>query len=440
MNMDIDPKNLRTVTFPNVDRKPRNQTTRVGAIRNFIKRTWSNSICLSRSLRIFLLDMALVEGAEKHSGQIVKTLYVGATKPPAFGLGQFYSKSEAFEKYANFQFVMDTIYSDYTIIALTRNVNGLNIIRGLRRYEEQADLIFIDAELLITQRLDRFQYLAIPSWVPQKLILADRWEDVIKSFPKNLRKKLKHILNQGYQFYTTDTESQFNYFYHMMYVPYTQARFGKGAVVRTQDYMKKILQQGEILLLFRNDHLLLGSLNKYEHDRFLSICAAATENIPPAMFKGASEAMDYFSILTAFEKGCRVVDFLGSRPLLDDGAFRYKRKWGTYIDNFYRPMDDIYFKTVCLNTGVKSYLANNPFIIKTSKGFRGRVLLNTPTGDKDLNSCAKRYQTKGLTGIDIFCTAGIQNNANKYLDNNVPEIKVHDISNSPHPANDFCLF
>ena len=235
-------------------------------------------------------------------------------------------------------------------------------------------------------------------------------------------------------------ESHFNYFYHMMYVPYTQKRFGKGAVVRSQDYMKKILQKGEILFLFRNDQLLLGSLIKYENDRFLSICAAATEDIPPALFKGASEAMDYFSILTAFEKGCRVVDFLGSRPLLEDGAFRYKRKWGTYIDSFYRPMDDIYFKTACMNTGVKSYLAYNPFIIKHQKVSEVEYSLNTPVGDKDINSCAKRYQTNGLTGIDIFCTAGIQKDAHKYLDNIVPDIQVHDISNSPHPANDFCFF
>lgn len=438
MNMDINAKNLRAVTSPNTDRKPRNRSNRLGAIRNFVKSTWSNSICLSRSVRIFLLDMALVEGTEKNSGQPVKTLYVGATKPPVFGLGRFYSKSEAIEKYANFQFVMDSIYSDYAIIAQTKNVNGLIINRWLRKYEGQADMVFINAELLFAQKLDRFQYLALPPWVPQKLILADQWEDVLKSFPKNTRKKLRRVLKHEYQFYTAHTDNQFNYFYHAMYVPYTHTRFGNAAVIYPQDHIKRILQQGEILFLFRNDRVLLGSLIKYEHDRLLSICVAAADDLQPAMFKGAMEAMYYFCIMSAFEKGCRVVDFLGSRPLLDDGAFRYKRKWGTYIDKFYRPVADIYFKTLRLNTGVKSFLAYNPFIIKTSKGFRGRVLLNTPANDKDIKSCAKHYQTRGLNGIDIFCTAGIQYCADKYLDNNVPEIKVHDISKSPHPERDFC--
>jgi len=436
--MDIDASNLRAATSPYNDHKPCNQTTWVETIRNFVKSTWSNIICLSRSARIFLFNVALIEGTEKHSGQPVKTLYVGETKLPAFRLGKCYSKSEAVEKYANFQFVMDSIYSDYTIIAQEKNVNGLNINRVLSRYEGQADMIFINAELLFTQRLDRSQYLAIPPWVPQKLILADQWEDVIKSFPKNTRKKLRRILKNEYQFYTAHTDNQFNYFYHAMYVPYTQTRFGNAAVIYPQDHIKQILRQGEILFLFRNDRVLLGSLIKYEHDRLLSICVAAADDLQPAMFKGAMEAMYYFCILSAFEKGCRVVDFLGSRPLLDHGAFRYKRKWGTYIDKFYRPVADIYFKTLHLNTGVKSFLAYNPFIMKTSKGFRGRILLNAPVSNRDIKSCAKRYQTKGLNGIDIFCTSGIQNGADKYLDANAPEINVYDISNSPHPEHDFC--
>ena len=436
--MDIDPKYLRAATTPNISRKPRNQTNQFSAIHNFVKGIWSSSICLSRSVRIFMFDMVLVEGAEKQSGQPVKTLYVGETKTPTFGLGRLYSKSEAIEKYANFQFIMDSIYADFAIIAHIKNVNGLNINRGLRKLEGQADMVFINAELLFVRRLERSEHLAIPPWVPQKVILGNQWEDVIRSFPKKFRKELRRILKQGYHFCPAHTEKQFNHFYHAMYVPYTQTRFGNTAVILPQNHIKKILRQGQILFLFHNKCLLLGSLIKYEHDRLLLICTAAAKGIPPAMFKGAAEALDYFSIMSAFEKGCRIVDFLGSRPFLDDGAFRYKRKWGTYIDKFYRPVADIYFKILHLNTGVKGFLAHHPFIIKTSKGFRGRVLLNKSASGKDITRCAKRFKTKGLNGIDIFCADGIQDGIDKYLANNIIETKVYDISNSPNPESDFC--
>ena len=439
MDIKIDANHLRTAISPYTHRKPNNQRARAKDIRHSIGSACSNIRCLSRSMRIFLFDVALVEGREKHSGHPVKTLYVGETKKPDFGPGKFYSKSEAAEKYANFQFFMNNIYSDYAIVAQSKNVNGLSINRRLRKHEAQADMVFIDTELLLSRMLDRCRYLAIPQWVPQKLMLANRWEDVINSFSRKLRKEIRRILKQGYQFCTAHTENQFNYFYHSMYFPYTQTRFGNAAVIYSKDDIKRILQNGEIIFVSRNGRLLLGSLVKYEQDRLLIICAVSANDFPTAMFKGASEATDYFAILSAFEKGCRVVDFLGSRPFLDDGAFRYKRKWGTQIDKFYRPIADIYFRTINFTDGVKSFLAFNPFIIKTAKGLKGRILLNASVNDGDIKSCAKRYLTKGLNGIDIFCTTGIQNDTHRYVDDNVHDIKVYDISNSPYPERDFCI-
>ena len=113
-------------------------------------------------VRIFLFDVVLIEGTEKHSGQPLKTLYVGETEPPAFKLGKFYSKSEALDKYDNFKFVMDSIYSDYTIVAQIKNINGFKISREFKKFEVQADMVFIDAELLFVHMLERNTYLALP--------------------------------------------------------------------------------------------------------------------------------------------------------------------------------------------------------------------------------------------------------------------------------------
>ena len=57
--------------------------------------------------------------------------------------------------------------------------------------------------------------------------------------------------------------------------------------------------------------------------------------------RGAADALDYFSLLYAFLKGCRWLDFGPSRPDLNDGAFRYKRKWGTTITPGFAPQAEI---------------------------------------------------------------------------------------------------
>ena len=435
MNLDINESELRLKTSPGTDRKPQNQTSRTKLVHRTIKRTWSNLKWLSRSIRIFLFDVILIEGKEKHSGLSIKTIYIGESEAPTFKLGKFYFNSEALDKNDNFKFFMDSIYSDYTILAQTKNINGLSISQELKKCEAQADMVFIDTELLFIYLLERERYLALPQGVSFRLMIPNRWEDVIKSFPKKLQKELRRILKHGYQHYVASTDNHLNYFYHAMYVPYTQTRFGDTAAIISQEKVNKILEQGEILLLFRNNNILLGSLNKFENESLLICFAASANNIQPEMFKGAAEAMDYFCILSAFEHGCNVVDFLYSRPFLDNGAFRYKRKWGAHVYKLDRPMTDIYFRPINLNPAVKSYLSRNPLIIKTPEGFRGRILIDTVVSFKDIQNCVNRYQTKGINGIDIFCTDPISETDIVY---DGQDNKIYDISKSSHPAYEFC--
>lgn len=437
MQLDIDASKLRSITVPDTGNKPPLKIRRTNAMRGAVKNALRKIKFLSRSARIFMFELTLIEGIEKHSGQPVKTLYLGEIWPSGFTPGKLYLKDESLERYANFKFIVDSVYSDYRIITNVKNVFGLHINRELNKYMGRTDLIFIDTEILFAHGLDKSQCLVIPPWVLLRLNLSDKWEDIFSAFSRNLRKRIRRVLSQGYQYITTHNQNHINYFYHEMYVPYTKARFGDAAFVYPEEIYRKIIEQGEILFLFRDGRLLLGSLNKFEEDRLLLICAAAASDFPTAKFKGASDAMDYFCFLSAYEKGYRVVDFLGSRPLLEDGAFRYKQKWGTHIDKFHRPLNDLYCKVLNLNNGVKAFLTNNPFIIKTQNSYRGRILIDTLVNIEEIQNCIKRYQTPGLEGIDIFCTAGIQEGIDETL-NHSSEIKIYDISDSKHPEKDFC--
>lgn len=438
MNMNIDAAMLNRSTSPRNDLKPFKQNTSADKIRHNFFCTLDNLKSFTRSFRIFLFDSVLVEGIEKHSGHLVRTLYVGATEPPAPGLGKLYSKTEAVEKFANFMDIMSTIYSNYEIILREKNINGFKIIRRLKKYEKKADMVFIDMELLFVLGLRRSSYLAIPQWVTLKLRIADSWKDVLSSFPKPLTKKIKRILKHEYSYCTGNTKNMFEYFYHKMYVPYTKKRFGDAAVIYDENKLKNILNKSDILFLFRNNRLVLGSLITYHHDSAFSICCVGADYLQPDMFKGASEAIDYFSILCAFEKGCQAYDFMGSRPLLADGAFRYKRKWGTIVDKFYRIEANIFFKPVLMTAGVKAFIARNPFITESPNGLRGRILLDVPASAMDIKNCVRDYETKGLNGMDIFCIAGVQNGAGQALFKHIPQVKVYDISNSSNPELDFC--
>ncbi len=435
MAMNID------MTIPGKASSPDRNTHQAppsGDLRRSLINTWRNIKFLSRPLRIFLFDVVLIEGKEKYSGRRIKTLYIGETKPFSNKWGKLYTKFEAMLKVSTFQFIMDSIYSEYTKVSRAKNISGLDIHRVSQKYESQADMVFIDTESLFALPLKRSHYIVIPQLVSPRLKLADRWEAVLDSFSHKLNKKISRVLKYGYQFSPARSLHQFNYFYHSMYVPYTRKRFGKTATILSYDELKRFFDQGELFFLMRNDQVLLGTLKSFEQGCMLNICKAATGNSQPGMFKGASEAMDYYSILSAFEKGYRVVDFLWSRPFLNDGGLRYKLKWGAGIDKAHWPMTDIYFKPLRLNVGVKSFLAGNPFITKNREDFRGRVLLNTEASEMDIRNCLKYYQAKGLKGIDIFCAEGIRDGIGKKWEDRASGINIYDISASSHPHLDFC--
>jgi len=441
MNIEFDPNEIRSATVPSCEKRPcfTQPSYDLNAFRDVAKTIYSHTACLSRSVRVFWADIIIVSGIEKYSGERIKTLYVGEAVIPNATLGKFYSKSEAIEKYSNYQFVMHSIYSEFTIIKQEKNINLIWLNKILKKYEQDVNIIFTDIELFFSLFLNKKQYISVPLWIPQTLLLENTWEKVIKGFSKNLRKELKRVLKRNYQFVVSQDEMLFEKFYNEMYLPYVKQRFGTLSVPNShRSIMRDVKGKSDVLFLLQDNQVILGVLQKYNKDKMISVCSATADNLTPDMIKGAFTAMDYFSIMNAFEKGCRVVDFMGSRPLLKDGPFMYKRKWGTSIGKFHLPINDLYLKVCNFSAGVRSFFSNNPIITNNGDKYIGKVLLTEPATQPTIKHCTKNYTTTGLNHIEIFCTAGMNIEAKEYADLNASKIKLYDITNSPHPGYEFC--
>lgn len=149
--------------------------------------------------------------------------------------------------------------------------------------------------------------------------------------------------------------------------------------------------------------------------------------------------MYYYTILHGYETGCEEVDFLGTRPVLNDGLFRYKRKWGTRVEDSPIPRGDILIRPLCFDDGVRSIFRENPFVVRDGAGLVGKILLDDGVaGRDDLESLLARFNTPGLRGLKVFSTGGFEADASRWA--NAPEIllSLFDLSASPDPAGDFC--
>ena len=255
-----------------------------------------------------------------------------------------YSKPEFACRYAAYQFLTDTLYSEFEITNQEKNISVFKIERTIKEHERDVDLIISENNPFLSSVIKKQPYLIIPPCISQKLYLADTWDEFLNNFSKNMRKKLRRVLNGGYQYALSRSEAHFQHFYHRMYLPYAKKRFGALFVPDSSLAMKNgPTDNSEMLFLFQEGKLLLGLLQRYDQNKMMSVIAAPAENLTPASLNGAYTAMDYFSIMTAFEKGYRLVDFRESRPFLKNGAYMYKGKWGTSINAFKLPTNDFCF-------------------------------------------------------------------------------------------------
>jgi hypothetical protein len=94
---------------------------------------------------------------------------------------------------------------------------------------------------------------------------------------------------------------------------------------------------------------------------------------------GASDVLDYFTFEYAIREGCRSVDFGPSRPLLNDGVFRYKRKWEAQAQLPRIPSGDIVLRPLKFTRAVKSVLQNNFWITREQGKLVGYLLVEGQT-------------------------------------------------------------
>jgi hypothetical protein len=157
------------------------------------------------------------------------------------------------------------------------------------------------------------------------------------------------------------------------------------------------------------------------------------------LLKGAFSALYYFTLLVGYESGCREIDFLGTRPLLQDGLFRYKRKWGTRVEDSPVPRGDILLQPLRFDEAVRGFLASNPLVVRAGKSLVGKVLLEGgPVTRERLAGAVERLHTPGLSELRIFSRDGFDPEAREWSADPSRGVSVKDLRLSSRPADDYC--
>lgn len=139
-----------------------------------------------------------------------------------------------------------------------------NLARTLQRLQATANLTIARIDRLSARFLFDGNYLAVPEWVGTTLTVPEQIDTLTES-NYALKRELRKVRRHGLTSDITHVESDFEVFYHTMYVPFIRNRHGEHAVIRSIDWLRRIFHHGGLLWVRQNGQLVAGLLFQRRH-------------------------------------------------------------------------------------------------------------------------------------------------------------------------------
>lgn len=370
------------------------------------------------SFRTHAANALFVSGLERQSRTPLRTLY--------FGSGN------------HMPYVLGLLYDEYQVDEESGPLRAWQARRWLARHGDTADLLAADLPWPYHRLLGDRDFISCPAWVDQKLVLPDTWDAVFDRLRSSARgEDLRKIRRHGLTHRIVCGEEAIRRFYFDMYVPHVTKRFGDSAYVEPEWKIQHCAEKGALMEILRDGEVVAGQVLFADRDSLQFLWAGTQGGELGAHSKGVFPALFYFGILYAFERGYRSVDYCGSRPLLSDGIFQLKRRWGGAVyDGWSR--DTLFFRPTRLNPATLGFLAGHPLIARSGRDLVGKVFLgHSPVHTGQIARAGQLYATGGLRTIRLYSLQSPGPEAQAAA-RETPGIELVDLSTEPAPEATYC--
>lgn len=269
-------------------------------------------------------------------------------------------------------------------------------------------------------------FLIVPSWIKQRLSIHTEWHSQIRGLRRGTRQEVSRTLRKfQYECRLTTQNCDFEDFYDNLYKPYATLRFSDGAILVDRDRFLAECRRGIVLQLISQDIVVGASLLRRVGNIMAIVWSALDPNING---RGASDVLDYFSLLYSSLKRCRWLDFGPSRPNLLDGVTRYKSKWGTEITAGFSRQPDISIACTGRHDAESRFLRRHAFIVQHSGQLIAVALFD---GDSDMRAICSKVSGMIVAGIDqyrIVTVAGISGFVRSQIESIDPRVEVVEVA------------
>jgi hypothetical protein len=340
---------------------------------------------------------------------------------------------------SNLPFMLATVFGGR---CESRQLGVGNVWRGsalARDHVESADMTVFDLPWPWEIRFGEDAcVIEIPAWVRQAVVLPAEREAFFAGLHRSVRgEQMRKIRKNGLSGRLTRDEQEIRRFYRTMYAPHVRNRFGADATVVPETRVVKYARQGALLQVVREGQVIAGSV-LYRRAGVVQSLWSGFDGADLRALDGATAALFYHLVGFAFDHGCRVVDYCGSRPLLTDGVFETKRRWGAAVH------DDWSLETLLLqfnrfDNGVRQLLCRCPWITRHDGALVGKLLVDDlPLDGETVEREERRLASGGLGGLHLYALAGIREDARHAIDRCAAPVTLFDLGNDDRPLTTYC--
>jgi len=229
------------------------------------------------------------------------------------------------------------------------------------KLDMDCDMVVATANRLLSRSFVRAGFHIVPVWVRLFIDLSIPPEELLRQLGGSVREDVRKVRSRGFTYEVTKDDRWLTRFYDSMYLPYAQSRYGSLAVVQPRARIRRLFEQGCLLIVKRDDVPVVGLLMIPDGPTLRCPYMGAVEDDFGSARHGGSAAFYWYGIQWAYSQGCKAINFGHSRAFLGDGVLRYKLKWGMRVVEDDDAVYDFAIKVMPGSGAGGEFLSANPF-------------------------------------------------------------------------------
>ena len=262
--------------------------------------------------------------------------------------------------------------------------------RLLEQWRPLVDLVVARIDRFSSRRFASDRFFRAPEWIRTTAAVPGQGgRSPSGQARRNMRLVRKHRLGWRVSHATGDLET----FIERDYIPYTQARFGPDAFLRSHRWFRDGFRRGGLVWIERDGEPIAGMTYDLRDASLRRLAFACVRGDASLLRTGAASATYLAGFDIARQHRCKSVDFRNSRPFLGDGLLSVKLSWGGRVAEPDDVTHEVLLGWNAVTPAVAGFFARSPLVARHGGGFAVVRSVTAGSRPRRIPSCIDRAVT-----------------------------------------------